>query len=141
MRNETSTFWGRVDKTDDCWNWTGGITGRGYGAFYVDGAQRPAHRHALEMAMGASVPTDLDVDHLCRNRRCVRPEHLEPVTRRENLLRSPITLTSQKAAQTHCVHGHEFTDANTAHRKNGTRACRTCQRDRDRAFKARKRAA
>lgn len=135
----SSGFWQRVDKGATCWEWTGGKVGRGYGAAYVDGVQRPAHRVAYEELRGP-VPDGLDLDHLCRNRACVNPDHLEPVSRRVNLLRSPITLTARKAAQVECVNGHEFTPENTAINKNGTRRCRECVRIRQRAYTARKKA-
>jgi hypothetical protein len=106
-----------------------GRVGRGYGACYVDGKQRPAHCRSYELLRG-DIPEGMDLDHLCRNRLCVNPDHLEPVTRRENLLRSPITLTALKAAQTHCIHGHAFTSENTKIRPNGTRLCITCNRKR-----------
>lgn len=129
------SFWGHVDKSGDCWEWTGGRAGGGYGRFHIAGVQRQAHRLAYEDAKGA-VPADLDMDHLCRNRGCVNPDHLEPVTRQINLLRSPITITAINAAKTECVNGHVFTDDNTMYLKNGTRRCRVCRRASTRRAKA-----
>ena len=71
------------------------------------------------------IPDGLSIDHLCRNRRCCNPAHLEAVTNRENLLRGPTTQASRNAVKTHCINGHEFTEANTYYRKDG-RTCRTC---------------
>lgn len=72
----------------DCWLWTGYVAAGGYGEFHLAGRTRKAHRVAYELLVGP-VPEGLDLDHLCRVRRCVNPEHLEPVTRQENLRRSP----------------------------------------------------
>ena len=81
----SARFWAKVDKTETCWLWTGGQSA-GYGRFGFKG--RPnlgAHRFAYELLVGP-IPPGLDLDHLCRVRNCVNPDHLEPVTRRENLL-------------------------------------------------------
>lgn len=82
-------FWEKVNKTDSCWLWTGGV-GRGYGIFYR-GADRGgsftvAHRYAYEALVGP-IPAGLTLDHLCRVRGCVNPAHLEPVTQAENVRR------------------------------------------------------
>lgn len=116
---------------DECWPWHGRLTRGGYG---IAGGSRPggrvyAHRFFYEFFVG-QIPTGLDLDHLCRNRKCVNPAHLEPVTRRENLLRGD-TIPTAKAAQTHCIHGHAFTPENTEIRANGTRQCRMCRKERD----------
>lgn len=126
MADLPDSFMSKVRKTDGCWLWIAGTT-KGYGAAYINGRQRPAHRVVYEALVG-EIPLGLDLDHLCRNRQCVNPAHLEPVTRRENLLRSPITLTSKKAAQTQCVRGHDFTPENTRIAANGTRHCKACHR-------------
>lgn len=76
-------FWSKVDKSGDCWNWTAALSKGGYGFFW----NCYAHRVAYTEQFG-SVGGDVELDHLCRNRKCVRPDHLEPVSRRENLMRS-----------------------------------------------------
>lgn len=116
-------FWTKVAKTSGCWNWLGGLAGRGYGTFW-DGA-RPvyAHRFSYEVHKGP-IPEGLTVDHLCRNPRCVNPDHLEAVTLRENLLRGD-TIPARNARTTHCPKGHEYTKDNT-YVVRERRICRTC---------------
>lgn len=112
------------------WWWTGTIGNDGYGKITlgsrIDGPRSPFQAHRVVWTLlNGPVPTDMDLDHLCRDRDCVWPEHLEIVTRRENLLRGK-GVTAKKAAQTHCVRGHLFDEANTIIHKNGTRHCRAC---------------
>ncbi len=126
-------FNNKVQQGDGCWEWLGGLTSSGYGKFWLDGGTVLAHRVAYELWVGP-IPEDLHLDHLCRRRSCVNPTHLEPVTVRENLLRSPLTLAGQNAIKTHCRNGHEFNDANTlVLSTTGERMCRPCMRARDRA--------
>src|SRR5699024_1617461 len=99
------------------------------GATRADWRMKLAHRVSYETFAGP-IPEGLDLDHLCRNRSCVNPEHLEPVTRSENLRRSPLMARGQD--KTHCPHGHEYSPENTRITKAGARACRTCERKRNR---------
>ena len=131
-------FWPKVEKSADCWTWLGARDTHGYGRVYVetlpDGRKRlaPAHRVAYSLVKGP-IPDGLDLDHLCRNPACVRPDHLEPVTHRENIMRGNFGGDSAtRAAWTHCKHGHEFTDENTLQTPAG-RNCRTCRRAQERA--------
>ncbi|MGW8988693.1 HNH endonuclease signature motif containing protein [Streptomyces zhihengii] len=113
--------------TGRCWLWTGGTDGRadGYGTFWLDGRTTKAHRTSYALHVGP-IPDAHDIDHQCRNRRCVRPDHLRPLTHRENVLAST-NVAALRAAQTHCHRGHPFDKANTYVAPNGTRKCRACR--------------
>lgn len=135
-------FWAKVDKNGPpsayrpelgpCWLWTGALSWGGYGV--LGNPSRAAHRVGYELQVGP-IPPGLDLDHLCRVRNCVRGEHLEPVTERENALRSDISLPAVNAARTECVNGHRFDDVNTYTDPSGRRRCRICQRERTRRYR------
>lgn len=120
-----------------CWVWTSPLAPNGYASFAIQvdpvtkGWSRVyAHRFAYETYIGP-IPDGLDLDHLCRNRSCVNPHHLEPVTRRENLRRG----RNANREKTHCAKGHQFTPANThfVAGRQDRRKCITCMRARDKA--------
>jgi hypothetical protein len=118
----------RVDKTpaSGCWVWCGSRYGNGYGRIRGAGLNGAlAHRVAWELWRGP-IPDGLVIDHLCKNRECVNPDHLEPVTQRENVMRSD-SLWAEQAKRTHCPDGHSYDEANTAVR-NGSRHCRECRK-------------
>jgi HNH endonuclease len=128
----------------ECWEWTGSRNHAGYGVIWYGGSPADggrgyrAHRVAYELFVGP-IPDGLSLDHLCRVKHCVNPEHLEPVTQRENIMRSPVAVAALQAARTHCIHGHPFAGDNLriyTRRKGVERVCRTCERGRTRTRRA-----
>ncbi len=113
-----------VVSSSGCWEWQGGKDKRGYGKVSNDGRDVFAHRLIWAIERGA-LPVGLEPAHLCRNRSCCNPDHLEWVTHRENVIRgdSPSAIS----LRSNCCHrGHEFTPDNTKVRNDGYRQCRTC---------------
>lgn len=137
--DQADRFWIKVDKTEECWLWTGSRNNKGYGQFSVGGrAGRPrlAHRIAYEFTYGA-IDQKLHLDHLCRTPACVRPDHLQPVTPLLNNVRGRAARygRSEEHAMTHCKNDHEYTPENTILRADGRR-CRTCANERNRRWRA-----
>jgi hypothetical protein len=125
-------FWAKVDASGDCWEWTAHRFSNGYGQFRVGGRgenHRGAHRVVWEMLIGP-IPDGWEVDHWCKNRGCVNPDHLEPVPQRVNLMRSG-AWSAVNARKTHCPKDHPYTEANTRW-DHGRRHCRACDRARPR---------
>lgn len=136
--SEAGRFWAKVDKSGDCWLWTGSLNIRrgGYGQVSLHGRVRKAHQVAYEVNVGP-IPDGTELDHLCRVPACVNPAHLEPVTHRENYARG--ASRSAGALRTNfCVNGHEFTPENTRIRAGGSRVCIECARERVRRWRARR---
>ncbi len=136
-------FWAKVERTGRCWHWTAAKLPTGYGQFRLAGIMRYAHRLSYEAAKGA-IPKGLHIDHLCRNRDCVNPAHLEAVTNQENILRglNPTAQRERHKAQTTCRRGgHPLSGPNLHVNPAGSRVCKECQRAalaRHRAKKRRK---
>jgi hypothetical protein len=112
-----------------CWLWTGGRDRLGYGSVVIDKRTQRAHRAVYQSLVGP-IPSELELDHLCRNKTCVNPAHLEPVTHSENLRRHyALTVTA-------CPKGHAYDEANTYRSKDGIRHCRSCMREAQRRRRA-----
>ena len=124
---ETERFWTKVEKTQSCWLWTG-AKAEGYGQFALDGGKKrvKAHRYAYKQLIGI-IPEGLQPDHLCRNRGCVNPQHLELVTQRMNILRG-VGATAINAAKTHCCRGHCLSGENLYVKPSGERRCMACDK-------------
>lgn len=129
MSPDEERFWTRVNKTETCWLWTGGRVPDGYGMFRANKTQMNTHRWAWLFTHGTLPPKGTHLDHLCRVRACVNPDHLEVVTPRTNALRG-IGITAVNAKKTHCEYGHEYTPENTYARPGSPshRSCRICDR-------------
>lgn len=122
-------FWAKVAiDPSGCLIWTASGFSTGYGQFKHGGRTLTAHRFAYTALVGP-IPDGLVLDHLCRNKRCVTPDCLEPVTDQVNILRGTAPAASN-AAQTHCLNGHPFDEANTRVTRAGKRQCRACARER-----------
>jgi hypothetical protein len=147
-------FWEKVNKDGPvpasrpelgpCWVWTAGLN-HGYGQFIImrgkRGAPVRAHRMAWAFVRG-EIPDDLDLDHLCRNRPCVNPAHLEPVTNEVNIERG-MWSPAVNSRKTYCDYDHEFTPENTYRppKRPHTRQCRKCMRRREAERRQRRSAA
>ncbi len=114
-----------------CMRWDGFITSDGYGRLRFNGKKVLVHRLAYERCREI-IPSGLEPDHLCRNRACFCPAHMEIVTKTENIRRGislPILAAYREEQQrrTHCIHGHLFDDRNTGRNSKGNRYCRECK--------------
>lgn len=128
----TSEFWANVPNREpgECWPWQGVRAANGYGRFKAMGTWW-AHRVAYMLARGP-IGTGLVIDHLCANKPCVNPDHLDPVTIATNTLRCETSILSINRAKTHCPQGHAYDEGNTQWTRQGWRLCRKCRAARDR---------
>lgn len=131
-KQETVKFWRQIRILDNgCWEWTGGRSSAGYGRFVPWRTQKNkyAHRLSYEYCIGP-IPNGLQIDHLCRNRACINPLHMEAVTRKENIRRG-MCFSGINARKTHCIHGHPLSGENlyiVYGRGRVERRCRECHR-------------
>lgn len=128
QRPADERFWEKVRKEEGagaCWLWTATKTQNGYGLFTTDGRTGPAHRFAYELLVGP-IPDGMQLDHLCRVRECVNPDHLEPVTNDENIRRG-----MKGELRTHCRNGHAYLPDNLILEPVGdgrtARRCKVCR--------------
>lgn len=122
----------------ECWLWRGTKNRGTYGVL----RRRLAHRVAYELFVGP-IPAGMTIDHLCRNRTCVNPAHLEAVTLRLNVRRAwtakqpeAVRAQAESQSETHCAYGHEYTPTNTYEKPGGGRDCRACKREHLAAWRA-----
>ena len=120
-----------------CWPWIGFIKPSGYGEIWRRGRHQKAHRVIFEMIRG-HIPERMQIDHLCRVRHCVNPDHMEVVTQKVNILRG-VSFSAENARKTHCAKGHPYNEENTKIYHMGWRRCGICKRrwDSQRRTKAR----
>lgn len=129
---ELFAYYWKPDDITSCWNWIGGINRGGYGLFYsAERRSRLAHRTSWELHRGP-IPKGMQIDHMCRNRSCVNPDHLRVVTPGQNTLENSLNFTATHAAKTHCPKGHPFSGNNLRRRfvpsQGWIRECITCVR-------------
>lgn len=127
---EVSRFWAKVDKSEACWLWTASVGNHGYGQMGARGTVMLAHRISYLLAHG-SIPDGFTVDHICHNKRCVNPAHLEAVTLEENVKRAWAAGRYGHSPDV-CAHGHPRTPDNWRRKADGSHYCRVCHRDRQR---------
>ena len=133
-------FWDKCCTQDEsgCWLWTGARFKAGYAGIRWGGAAKYGHRVAYEVLVG-EVPAGLELDHLCRTPACVNPDHLEPVSHRENLARADHSNQGRDHAEkTHCPSGHPYSGDNLYVSRKG-RQCKTCIRKHKKAYRIRQR--
>lgn len=129
-------FWAYVEKTETCWVWKGGLSATGYGQFHYEGRNWRVHRYSYTLLVGP-ITDGLVLDHLCRNRACVNPDHLEAVSNRTNIVRGQ-TLPAENVAKTHCARQHPYDEENTWVNSKGHRYCRKCHAENQRNYTQRK---
>ena len=127
-------FWEKVEFTETCWLWKANQNSGGYGMFWSGGSSTVAHRYAYEFCVGP-IPDGLQIDHLCRVRNCIRPDHLEIVTQQENVRRGEDGKRNRE--KTYCPQRHPYDEQNTYRSPNGDRLCRKCQTAHKRAWRRR----
>ena len=123
------------EQPNGCWLWTGYLSEDGYGIFKLPSGAVKAHRWSFERQVGP-IASGLELDHVCRNRACVNPAHLEPVTHQQNMERG-VYFNSSKTA---CLRGHPFDEQNTGYSSSGKRYCKECSRAHNREYARQRRA-
>ncbi len=112
-----------------CWLWQGATNPKGYGTLWVGGKKWATAHRAAYVSLVGNIDSELELDHLCRVRNCCNPDHLEPVTKQENIRRG--NGGKHHRTKTHCPHNHEYSPENTVTRVRRGRLCRDCKACRD----------
>jgi len=140
VENVYERFFRFIEFRNGCWLWTGFIAPNGYGDFWYEGHSCHAHTSSYRLFRG-EIPAGRQIDHLCKVRRCVKPDHMEVVTPRENLMRAE-TNAAINVAKTQCIWGHPLSGENLYLHKDKDdhmhRRCKVCYARRDRERKQRK---
>ncbi len=131
--NPEVRFFAKIEENPEtgCWNWNASLDKDGYGRFHWDAARKTVRAHQFAYSyFREPIPAGLELDHLCRNRQCANPEHLEAVPHRVNVDRGEMYLIN--GSKTHCPQGHPYDEENTynwVHKRTGQnrRQCRTCR--------------
>lgn len=123
-----------INQTTGCWEWTAGKSSGGYAMMYLEGKMIYAHRWSYEY-YNASIPSKHSIDHLCRVRHCVNPNHLEAVTSKENTRRGDHSnMGLYQKTKTHCPSGHEYSKENTYIKSKKYRVCATCAKEQSKNY-------
>ena len=127
IKDDEQRFYSKIQQDDEgCWLWAGSVYRNGYGRMSVNNKTVLAHRFAYVLLVG-EIPQGKQLDHLCRKRSCVNPEHLEPVSAKENQLRGD-TFTARNSKVAYCRQGHPYSGENLYLTPDGRRDCRACRR-------------
>lgn len=131
----------KVELDGDCWIWIAARNAAGYGKLYWDSRYQYAHRVVYELLVDP-IPSGYQIDHYaCGRTSCVNPEHVRPVTPRENVLRAEGSASAVARAKTHCLNGHPLVEGNLDKMSDGIRRCSTCRRARVREYDKKRRMA
>lgn len=123
----------KFNEKTTCWDWMASTDKDGYGQFWLNKKYHKAHRVSYELIKGV-LTKGLTLDHLCKNKKCCNPEHLEQVSIQTNLKRAFHQISTINSKKTHCNNGHEFTPDNTYITPLGKRQCNECQRQRKKKY-------
>lgn len=127
-------FWSNVEKTEGCWLWKVSINTQGYGNITRQYKKILAHRYSYEQSNG-SIPNGHEIDHICENKICVKPDHLVAVTRSDHAKHTAQMIRNRSMDRTHCTNGHELNNENSyiysrpkGAEGNMRRVCKLCKK-------------